>query len=145
MYASENGDDVFFATSSRLTSADYDTAYDVYDAHVCSTEAPCMAEPVSPPQCTSGDSCKAAPSPQPELFGPPPSATFSGTGNVLPSPPNPAVRAKSLTRAQKLIQVLKACHKKKGRKKQVLCERRARKRYSAKPTGKTKTTRKGER
>ena len=34
--ASENGDDVFFTTTSRLTSADYDAGYDVYDAHVCS-------------------------------------------------------------------------------------------------------------
>ncbi len=83
MDASENGDDAFFITSSKLTSEDYDTSYDVYDAHVCSTELPCHAEPVSPPACTSGDSCKAAPSPQPEIFGSAPSATFSGTGNIV--------------------------------------------------------------
>jgi sugar lactone lactonase YvrE len=81
--ASETGDDVFFITSSRLTPADYDTVYDVYDAHVCSASAPCVTTPVSPPQCTTGDSCKTAPSPQPEIFGPAPSATFSGTGNVI--------------------------------------------------------------
>ncbi len=83
MDASENGDDVFFATGSRLTPEDYDTSYDVYDAHVCSTTVPCRAVHVVPPACSSGDSCKAAPSPQPEIFGPAPSATFSGTGNVL--------------------------------------------------------------
>ncbi len=81
--ASESGDDVFFLTSSRLVSEDYDTAYDVYDAHVCGEAAPCRAEPVSSPPCSSGDSCKAAPSPQPEVFGPAPSATFAGVGNVV--------------------------------------------------------------
>jgi hypothetical protein len=83
MDASENGNDVFFATNSKLTGEDYDTAYDVYDAHVCSTEVPCRSEVVGPPPCTSGDSCKAAPSPQPEIFGPAPSATFSGVGNIV--------------------------------------------------------------
>ena len=34
----------------------------------------------------SGDSCKAAPSLQPEIFGAPPSATFSGAGNLLEPP-----------------------------------------------------------
>jgi hypothetical protein len=82
MDASETGNDVFFVTTSRLVGEDYDTTYDVYDAHVCSASLPCMSGPVSPPPCTSGDACKAAPSPQPEIFGPAPSATFSGTGNV---------------------------------------------------------------
>ncbi len=80
--ASETGDDAFFATDGKLTGEDVDAAFDVYDAHICSEEASCRAEPVTPPPCTSGDSCKAAPSPQPEIFGPTPSATFSGTGNV---------------------------------------------------------------
>jgi hypothetical protein len=83
MDASETGDDVFFATNSKLTGEDYDTAYDIYDAHVCSSEVPCRSEVVVPPPCTSGDSCKAAPSPQPEIFGPAPSATFSGVGNIV--------------------------------------------------------------
>jgi hypothetical protein len=83
--ASENGDDVFFITSSRLVPEDVDTAYDVYDAHVCSPEAPCSTAPVTPPPCASGDSCKAAPSPQPAIFGAPASATFDGAGNVIPA------------------------------------------------------------
>jgi hypothetical protein len=83
MDASENGDDLFFVTASKLTADDYDTSYDLYDAHVCSAGVPCRRLPVSPPPCTSGDSCKAAPSPQPEIFGPAPSATFSGVGNVV--------------------------------------------------------------
>ncbi len=83
--ASENGDDVFFDTKASLSGEDVDKAYDVYDAHVCSGAVPCRTVPVTPPPCSSGDSCKAAPSPQPEIFGAPPSATFNGAGNIAPS------------------------------------------------------------
>jgi hypothetical protein len=128
--ASENGDDVFFITTSRLVGEDYDTGYDVYDAHVCTASVPCKPVPVSSPPCTSGDSCKAAPSPQPEIFGPAPSATFNGIGNVIASPPvHPTV--KSLTNAQKLARALRACHMKRGRARGV-CEARARRRYPMK-------------
>ncbi len=142
--ASENGDDVFFLTSSRLTAADYDNAYDVYDAHVCSTSAPCTAAPVSPPPCTSGDSCKAAPAPQPDIFGPTPSATFNGVGNVVGSVNVPVVTRKSLTRSQKLERALRVCHKKKV-KKRAVCERQAHKRYSLTRSRNAKTTGKGGR
>jgi hypothetical protein len=81
--ASETGNDVFFITLSKLVSEDYDSGYDVYDAHVCTATAPCSRVPVAAPPCNSGDSCKAAPSPQPALFGAAPSATFSGQGNVV--------------------------------------------------------------
>ncbi len=144
MDSSESGDDVFFVTSSKLVSGDYDNAYDVYDAHVCTSAAPCRAEPVSPPECTSGDSCKAAPSPQPTIFGATPSATFSGVGNVAAASSGVVV-SKSLTRTQKLARALRVCRKKKGRKKKAVCERQARKSYGAKKSGKAKTTRKGNR
>ena len=83
--ASEGGGDVFFLTTARLVGQDVDSAYDVYDAHVCSAESPCVSAPVVPPPCTSGDACKAAPSLQPAIFGAPSSATFSGLGNVAVS------------------------------------------------------------
>jgi hypothetical protein len=134
--ASATGGDVFFITDSRLTSQDYDTAFDVYDAHSCSASVPCMALPVASPLCDSGDSCKAAPSPQPPIFGAPASATFSGAGNVSGSSGVVTVRAKSSTRAQKLSRALKACRKKSA-KKRVLCKKQARKRYGAKAAGKT--------
>ncbi len=141
--ASESGDDVFFITTSKLVGEDYDTSYDVYDAHVCSTAVPCHSEPVSPPPCTSGDSCKAAPSPQPAIFGTAPSATFNGEGNVVALPAS-GVKSKSLTNAQKLARALKTCHKKKSKRKRVVCERQARKHYPVK-SGKAKTSGKGER
>ncbi len=141
--ASENGDDTFFITASKLVSADYDSGYDVYDAHVCSAEAPCSTGTVSAPPCTSGDSCKAAPSPQPEIFGPAPSATFSGTGNVVVEPSTKATKPKSLTQAQKLARALAACRKKKDKAKRAACERQARKLYAARSTRRINTSRKG--
>jgi hypothetical protein len=127
MDASENGNDVFFLTSDRLTAADIDTGYDVWDAHVCSASSSCTAPPVSPPPC-SEESCKGAASPQPELFGAPPSATFSGAGNVIPAPP---AISKPLTRAQKLAKALGSCRKKykRSNKRRATCERAAHKRY----------------
>lgn len=99
--ASETGDDVFFDTTGKLSGEDYDQAYDVYDAHVCSAMVPCRSTPVSPPPCASGDSCKAAPTPQPEIFGPPPSETFNGAGDIPSSPFVPKAAPKKLTRCKK--------------------------------------------
>ncbi len=144
--ASSSGDDVFFLTASRLVPQDSDTALDVYDAHVCSEASPCIAPAASAPPCTTADSCRAAPLPQPSLFGAPPSATFSGAGNLPPPAGKPA--SKPLTRAQKLAKALKACHKKKNRRKRAACESQTRKSYGAKASGakkarKTNASRKG--
>jgi WD40-like Beta Propeller Repeat len=125
--ASESGGDAFFLTTSRLTSQDVDTSYDIYDAHECSVSVPCTAAAVSSPPCESGDSCKSAPSPQPAAFGAPASATFTGAGNVVPVPAS-GVKVRSLTRAQKLARALRACRERPKRKRGV-CKRRARARY----------------
>ena len=94
--ASESGDDVFFVTNGKLVSQDADTAYDMYDAHVCSSVAPCpSASVVVPPACTTADSCRVAASPQPQIFGSPSSETFSGAGNA---PPVPLVTPKKVTK-----------------------------------------------
>jgi hypothetical protein len=91
--ASVSGDDVFFVTTSKLVSDDYDSSYDMYDARACSASAPCVAAPVSPPECSTADSCKPAPAPQPTSFGSPASATFVGQGNVSPVVSRPAVKS----------------------------------------------------
>ena len=133
--ASANGDDVFFLTTSKLVSQDYDTAFDVYDAHVCTSVAPCYPPPpVTPPPCITGESCKAAPSPQPGVFGPSGSATFSGAGNVTAAKPV-TVKPKTLTRAQKLAKALAACTKKQ-KKKRAGCVKRAERMYDSKPRSK---------
>jgi WD40-like Beta Propeller Repeat len=131
MDASATGGEVFFLTAARLSSADRDTAVDIYDAHECSTGSPCLAVPSAvPPVCDTGDSCKAAPTPQPSIFGAPSSATFSGAGNVTQADGKPAVRVKGLTRAQKLTRALRECRKRKGRRRRAVCVRRARARYA---------------
>jgi hypothetical protein len=91
--ASSTGGDVFFLTRSRLSSQDIDNALDVYDAHDCD-ESPCLAAPaVAPPPCNTAESCKAAPTPQPTLFGAPSSATLTGVGNMTPTLPKKHVTA----------------------------------------------------
>lgn len=140
--ASENGDDVFFLTAERLVAQDIDSAEDVYDAHVCSSRAPCFTAPVPAPACTTADACRAAPTPQPTAFGAPASATFSGAGNVSPAPPVTTVRAKKPTRAERLAGALRECRKRyrSHRAKRTTCERQARKRLGGKTPRKTKAT-----
>jgi NHL repeat/WD40-like Beta Propeller Repeat len=145
--ASESGSDVFFLTSSRLDpQQDIDGERDVYDAHECSASAPCFATlPESASACVTGESCKAAPTPQPEIFGAPASATFAGAGNPPPPAPPAAVKPKPPTRAQLLAKALKACQKK-AKAKRKSCQAAARKRYGPKAKSKSKrkaTHRKG--
>jgi DNA-binding beta-propeller fold protein YncE len=133
--ASESGNDVFFLTASRLTSADVDSRKDVYDAHVCSSESPCVQPPASPPPpCTTESSCKPSPAPQPSIFGAPASATFEGPGNLVPPPPTPPQKPKKPTRAQQLTKALASCHKRfpKSKQRRGSCERQARAKYGAK-------------
>jgi WD40-like Beta Propeller Repeat len=141
----EGGGDVFFLTASKLLVQDYDTALDVYDAHECTAGSPCLVSPAAvPPACSTGDSCKPAPSPQPVVFGEPASATFSGRGNVVAGAVAPGVSSRGVTRARKLAGALRACHRKRG-KRRVVCERDARRRYAGKASRKTNASRKGHR
>ncbi len=131
----EEGEEVFFLTASQLVAGDTDDAFDVYDAHSCSTVSPCIAASTvaAAPPCTTADSCRAAPAPQPSIYGAPPSATFSGPGNLAPPPPT-AVKPKLETKAEKLAKALRACRKDKRKSRRMKCERAARKAYSAKTT-----------
>jgi hypothetical protein len=132
--ASESGTDVFFMTTSQLTTTDTDGALDVYDAHECSTSSPCApAAATQPPPCDTGDACKVAPTPQPAIYGAPASATFSGAGNVvlaLTTSGKPKQRrAKKTTRSARLDRALRACRGK-PRQRRAACERKARARYA---------------
>jgi hypothetical protein len=128
--ASASGDDVFFITGGQLGKGDSDLALDVYDAHVCGSSWNCINEEILPPVCSSSDACRGAASPQPSIFGPPPSATFQGGGNVVTSQPKPIlkVKKKTATRKQRLIKALQKCKKLKHRRR-LKCERMARDRY----------------
>jgi hypothetical protein len=134
--ASETGSDVFFLTAAKLVPEDFDTSLDVYDAHECTSSSPCIAQAApEPPPCTSDASCRAAPTRQPDVFGAPPSALFSGIGNHVPAP-----AVKPPNKAQKLAKALSACRKlhKTSRKRRVACERKDRKRYRGRAASKPK-------
>ena len=89
MDASENGDDVFFRTTARLSTRDEDSAYDIYDARVGGGEP----EPTKPVEC-QGDACQSPVAAPEDLT--PGSLTFSGPGN--PMPPRPAAVTKKTTK-----------------------------------------------
>lgn len=136
--ASGNGGDVFFLTAAKLSSQDYDTALDVYDAHECTSAAPCYPPAaVASPACDTEASCRAAPTPQPGIFGSPSSSTFSGAGNLTQAVAPPVVVTKSLTRAQKLQRALRICHAKKSKGRRAMCERNAKTKYAARHSSKT--------
>jgi len=78
--ASESGDDVFFLTTSQLTSTDTDSSHDVYDAHVCTAAAPCLPPPPPPPPTCEGDACQLPATPPNDAT--PGSLSFHGAGNV---------------------------------------------------------------
>ncbi len=131
--ASESGNDVFFLTTAKLSPLDLDAAEDVYDAHACTSESPCIPSPAEqPPPCSTEASCKASPTPQPPIFGAPSSATFAGPGNPA-APPAPPAPVKKPTRAQLLAKALKSCHKRypKSKVRRGACERQARGKYGA--------------
>jgi len=144
--ANESGNDVFFLTKEKLVSSDLDTEYDLYDAHMCSSESPCVAAATGVPACESADACRAAPSPQPGIFGAPASATFNGPGNVLPvSPGKPKPKTAAQVRAEKLAKALSSCRKKynHAKKRRAACEKSARKKYA--PAKKPKQAKKSSR
>jgi hypothetical protein len=130
--ASETGGDVFFLTTSKLAPQDFDDAPDVYDAHECTRESPCIPPPAAtPPACTTEAACKPSPTPQPGIYGLPSSATFTGPGNL--APPSAVVKVKTAAevKAEKLAKALKQCKKDKSKKKRAKCEKQARKKYGA--------------
>jgi DNA-binding beta-propeller fold protein YncE len=89
--ASENGQDVFFLSSSKLTGQDLDGSLSLWDAQACTSEEPCPPLPAAnPAPCNTEASCKANPEPEPTIYQAPPSATFNGPGNVTPAAAPPA-------------------------------------------------------
>jgi DNA-binding beta-propeller fold protein YncE len=133
--ASASGNDAFIFTAEKLVKQDEDTAFDVYDARVCTSESPCLTPPPEPPAPCSGEACKEASASQPALPAVPPSATFSGPGNIpkhevlTKNEETPKSTPKKLTRAQKLKKALKACKKIKSKHKRAACQRKAHKQF----------------
>jgi hypothetical protein len=124
--ADASGANVFFTTADALVPADTDTGVDVYDARICTPASPCIS-PATPPSLPClGEECHGIPAGTP---APPsaPSATFNGQGNI--TPPLLPSTLRTLTRAQKLANALKACKKDKRKAKRKTCEVSAHKKY----------------
>ena len=148
MEATPEGSNAYFITAAQLLPQDTDTAFDIYDARICTALSPCL-KPPSPGQlpCGSEEACRAAP---PAVQAPASrggSASGTSTGNLPPSAStaksglkDSKTTAKPLTRAQKLARALKACGAKHSKKKRQACERKARKLYQAKSSKKANTT-----
>jgi len=133
--ADVEGKNVFFTTADRLVPADTNPQQvNIYDARICEPEHgnPCVSEPAPPLPPCDGENCHGVP-PQraPLLTGG--SETFNGKGNLTGGRElnPPAVKPKSLTKAQKLSGALKSCKKDKNKKKRATCEKQAKKKYGA--------------
>ena len=137
--ASVSGGDAFFLSSAKLTGADHDSAFDVYDAHECAEAASCPAEPEpvqTPPECASVVACSPTPGVAPSNLTLPASASFTGASGVLAfrsSSEPEARRAVTPTRAQKLAKALRACRRQRPGRRRAACQRTARRKYGPTP------------
>lgn len=130
--ANEDGSDVFFLTPAKLVPEDIDSALDVYDAHECTTAAPCVTQPVSAEPCGSAVACRGTV--QDLTFGAPTSASFTGAGNIVSSTASPLAaktKAKAQALARKRAKALRACRRRHDKRKRLACEARTRKRFKA--------------
>jgi len=122
---SESGNDVFFATLDGLVTEDTDGAFDIYDARV---DGGFPASTVS--TGCSGEACQGQPGAPglPVLV----SSVTDASGN-LAAPPAPLSTPPSGSpgNARSLARALRVCRAKRSKRKRVVCERQAHKRYGA--------------
>jgi hypothetical protein len=146
--ATPDGSSVFFITESTLLPQDTDTAFDIYDARICTALSPCLTVPAPAGEgCDEVETCRPAGPVVQTPGGPAGSASFSGPGNRPASPAAAQVQsskstkpaAKPLSRKQKLAAALKLCRRKHphSKHKRQACERLARKRYAPKKASKS--------
>jgi hypothetical protein len=122
-----SGADVFFTTIDPLAPQDTDSNLDIYDARVGGG----FSAPVIPAQCVA-DGCQGGLSAAPVLLSA--GSEFQAGGNPpfasgVPSGV-PVVKAKSLSRAQKLGNALRACAKQ-SKRKRAACRARVHRAYGA--------------
>jgi hypothetical protein len=113
---SENGGDIFFATTEGLVPGDTDGGYDVYDARV---PHPGDNPPAAAVRC-EGSVCQGPPN-VPSPLTAPASATFSGLGNpapeVTPSPPPTKTTTKTVKCKKGFVKKKNRCVRKPKTKK----------------------------
>lgn len=112
--ASENGDNIFFFTRQKLVPSDTDEeARSLYDARIDGG----FPESFTVPPCSTEDACRAAPTPQPSIYGAPASQTFSGAGNLVQTPKSKAKTRSKPAKCRDARAKKKRCIKKPGTKK----------------------------
>jgi hypothetical protein len=123
-----SGADAFFLTADSLLPQDGDTVFDLYDARSGGGFA------AQAPAGCAGEGCQGAPGVAPSFTGAG-SVSQPGGGNLVAPPapgpvvtPTPTPTPKSLSRAQKLAVALRSCRGK-PRRKRVVCEAQARRRF----------------
>ena len=121
--ATPSGNDVFIASREPLLAGDKDELVDVFDTRVDGG----FHEPSQPAGSCQGEACQGPPSAPPQ-FSTPISASFSGAGNLTPSPSTSTVVKP--TRSQLLARALARCKRVKQRKKRLKCRASARRRYA---------------
>jgi hypothetical protein len=137
---SPSGADVIMASDDALTgAADTETGQNqLYDIRVNggfpaeTAPVPCVTE------CQQGGT-------GPPTFGSAGSTSFNGIGNATPNTAHPARKTLAQLRAKKLATALKACRKRRDRRKRAQCERLARARYGARSHHAHSATRGGTR
>jgi hypothetical protein len=145
--ATPDGSSVFFLTAAQLLPQDTDTAFDIYDARVCTEAEPCLTPPPpAPGGCTSAGACRPAEPQQQAPLGSTGSATATG-GTASPGQPkvvpldSRVSKPKRPTRAQLLARALRVCRKQHRKVRRVRCERHARRSYGAGGAKHARTTR----
>jgi hypothetical protein len=137
--ATPSGNDVFFLTEAQLVPQDTDTAFDIYDARVCTQASPCLTPTnPAPAACDDTAACRPAQPAQQNPAEPAVTATVSGAGNTVstPSLTRQGNGTKAIPRpptlAQKLAKALEACRQQHphSKKKRRACEAQAHRRYA---------------
>lgn len=129
--ASEGLTDIYIETVEPLTgTADLDNVAHVYDVR---QDGGFPVIPTATNGCEPG-LCRSEGEGSP-VFGEPASVAFTGAGNLKPATVKPKPKPKtSLTRNQKLARALKVCKRRTSKRRQAACERKARRKYSVKPS-----------
>jgi WD40-like Beta Propeller Repeat len=133
--ASVDGSTVFFESSASLVPGAQAGIYHIYAAKEGVAN---FTTPTPAPSCTGTD-CRAsliAP-PGPQSIG---SAALLSAGNIVAASSPSTGKARAVARNRKLARALKACKRRRGRRR-TQCERRARSRYGMKSRAATSHTR----
>jgi hypothetical protein len=132
-----SGDDIYFKTADSLLEQDVDSQVDIYDARSGGG-----FPPLPVPATCDREGCQGPPAAMPEFGALASSSTLPEGGALSPAavPTSSKRPAAALTRKEKLARALKACRRRRGRRRAV-CEVDARRAYRGTPVSHSQKTR----